>query len=76
MEFSLGSARESRDWYYKSRHVSPAEVVKHRMGLATRIVSMLTPMIIHQRTHAIREEQVTYNVFTNEFLLDSEIPLP
>jgi hypothetical protein len=31
-EISLGSARESRDWYYKSRHVLPAEVVKHRIG--------------------------------------------
>ena len=44
IEASLGSARESREWYYKSRHVFPAEVIKHRMGLTTRIVSMLAPM--------------------------------
>src|SRR5512134_2349900 len=43
-EIALGSARESRDWYHKSRHVLPAEVVKHRMGLTTQIISMLTPM--------------------------------
>ena len=48
IEISPGSARESRDWYYKSRHVLPAEVVKHRMGLVTRIISMLIPMISHQ----------------------------
>ena len=55
-EISLGSARESRDWYYKSRHALPAEVVKHRMGLTTKIISMLTPMIYHQRKNALREE--------------------
>ena len=56
-EYSLGSARESRDWYYKSRHVLPEDVVKHRMELLTRIISMLVPMISHQRKHAIRDEQ-------------------
>lgn len=59
-EFALGSARESRDWYYKSRQVLPNEVVKHRMGLLTQIISMLVPMISHQRKHAIREEQAEY----------------
>ncbi len=42
LEYSLGSARESRDWYYKSRHVLSAEVVKHRMELLTQIMKMLT----------------------------------
>jgi len=61
IEISLGSARESRDWYYKSRQVLPAEVIKHRMGLTTRVISMLTPMIPHQRKNALREEQAEYN---------------
>ncbi len=60
-EFALGSARESRDWYYKSRLVLPEEVVKHRMELLTQIISMLVPMISHQRKHAIRDEQAEYN---------------
>jgi len=76
IEISLGSARESRDWYYKSRHVLPAEVVKHRMGLATRIISMLVPMITHQRKNAIREEQAEYHIQPSDFLLDSEVPAP
>src|SRR5512138_858523 len=59
-EISLGSARESRDWYYKSRHVLPVEVIKHRMELITRIIGMLTPMILHQRKNAIREEKAEY----------------
>jgi len=77
-EISLGSARESRDWYYKSRHVLPAEVIKHRMGLVTRIVSMLAPMISHQRKNAIREEQSEYNTSLHQsnFSLDSEVPMP
>jgi len=76
IEASLGSARESREWYYKSRHVFTTEVLKHRMGLTTRIVSMLAPMISHQRKHALREEPVEYHTQTSGFLLDSEIPMP
>ena len=60
IEYALGSARESRDWYYKSKQVLSPEVIKHRMGLMTQIVSMLTPMIQHQRKNAIREEQALY----------------
>ena len=75
-EFSLGSARESRDWYYKSRHVLPAEVVKHRMELVTRIISMLAPLIAHQRKNAIREEQAEYHIQPSAYSLDPEVPFP
>ena len=74
IEISLGSARESRDWYYKSRRVLPAEVTAHRLALITRIISMLTPMISHQRKNAIREEQAEYKIST--FSLNVEIPMP
>jgi four helix bundle protein len=76
IEASLGSARESRDWYYKSRHVLPAKVIKHRMGLTTRIISMLAPMISHQRKHAIREEQAEYNTQSTGFSLEAQVPFP
>jgi four helix bundle protein len=75
-EISLGSARESRDWYYKSRHVLSDDVIKHRMGLVTHIIGMLTPMIQHQRKNAIREEQAKYNAQPSDLLLHSDIPLP
>lgn len=77
-EISLGSARESRDWYYKSRHILSAEVIKHRMGLVTHIIGMLTPMISHQRKNAIREEQADYSTSPqpSNLLLDSEVPFP
>ena len=76
IESSLGSARESREWYYKSRHALHSELVKHRLGLTTRIVSMFVPMVPHQRTYAIREEQDEYNIQPSDFSLDSEVPLP
>ncbi|HET9913633.1 MAG TPA: four helix bundle protein [Anaerolineales bacterium] len=78
LEFALGSARESRDWYYKSRHVLPEEVVKHRMELLTQIISMLVPMISHQRKHAIREQQADYDSLPqpSDVIIDSVISFP
>ena len=75
LEYSLGSARESRDWYYKSRQVLNPKVVEHRMGLMTKIVAMLTPMIRHQRKNSIREEKTEYAT-SDRFNLETEIPMP
>ena len=76
IEYSLGSARESRDWYYKSRHVLSEEIIKHRLGLTTKIIAMLTPMIRHQRGNSIREEQTEYDISGENFDINAEIPLP
>jgi len=76
IEYSLGSAREGRDWYYKSRHVLSGEIIKHRLGLMTQIIAMLTPMIRHQRKNSIREEQAEYNISPEYFDLNAEVPLP
>jgi four helix bundle protein len=75
-EYSLGSARESRDWYYKSRHVFAEEVVKHRMELMTRIISMLAPMISHQRKQSIREEQAEYRISPQPSDISMDWPIP
>ena len=48
-EYALGSARESRDWYYKGRHVLDEAVVQHRIKLLTRIIQLLLVMIPRQR---------------------------
>ena len=76
IEYSLGSARESREWYYKSRHLLNEEIIKHRLGMTTRIVAMLTPMIRHQRNNSILEEQVEYNAYLDDFDINAEAPLP
>jgi four helix bundle protein len=76
IEISLGSARESRDWYYKSRHALKEKVISHRIGLITHIVGMLTPMITHQHKNSIREEQAEYLTQPSAFSIDSEVPTP
>ena len=48
-EYSLGSARESREWYHKGRHVLGDAVVEHRLQLLTEIIRLLTVMVPDQR---------------------------
>ena len=78
LEYSLGSAREARDWYYKSRHTLKEEVVQHRINFLTQIIKMLSVLIPHQRQKGIREEQATYAISPqpSDFHIYSEIPFP
>lgn len=78
LEYSLGSAREARDWYYKSRHTLTEEVVKYRIGLLTQIIKMLNVLTPHQRQKGIREEQALYEASAqpSDSILDLEIPQP
>lgn len=48
-EYSLGSAREARDWYFKSRQVITIEVAQTRIKLLTSIIKLLQSMITDQR---------------------------
>jgi len=78
MEYSLGSARESRDWYYKGRHVLKDVVAQHRIQLLTQIIRLLLTMTPKERTKTIREEQAPYLVgaeLTLDQLLE-QAPLP
>src|SRR3954463_2307200 len=43
-EYALGSARESRDWYFKARFVLGEKVTAHRLGLLEEIVKLLIKM--------------------------------
>jgi len=63
-EYSLGSARESRDWYYKGRHILGDKVIEHRMQLLTEITQLLLAMIPDQRTKTFREESPIYEAGT------------
>jgi four helix bundle protein len=77
LEYSLGSAREARDWYYKSHHTLKEEVIKHRINLLTQIIKMLNVLTPRQRQKGIREQQVEYNISQpSNFSLESEVPLP
>jgi four helix bundle protein len=48
-EYGLGSARESRDWYFKSRYAIPAAVVQHRICICTQIAKLTLTMIATER---------------------------
>ena len=77
LEYSLGSAREARDWYFKSRHTLKEEVIKHRIDLLTQVIKMLSVLTPNQRQKGIREEQTEYITSQSSgFDIDSETPLP
>ena len=59
-EYALGSARESRGWYYDGRHVLGDVVAGHRIGLLTQIIRLLLTMIPEQRGTTLHEEAPAY----------------
>ncbi len=76
LEYSLGSAREVRDWYFKSRHTLKEEVIKHRIDLLTQVIKMLSVLTPNQRQKGIREEQAEYITSQSSgFNINSETPL-
>lgn len=81
-QYALGSAREARDWYYKSHHILKEEVVQHRISYLTQIIKLLLIMVPQQRgkTLTLREEKTNYNInqeaHLNTKTLLEQIPLP
>jgi len=73
-EYALGSARESRDWYYKSRHILGSAVVEHRLELHTRIIRLLMTMVPQQRSLSVKEPQAAYGTCAQQGLLDTDVP--
>lgn len=81
-EYALGSAHESRGWFYKGRHVLGDAVADHRMKIVTQVVRLLLTMVPDQRSVYLQEEIVPYkcspeNVTSDELLaLLTDVPLP
>jgi four helix bundle protein len=68
-EYSLGSAREARGWYWKSRYVLGEEVAMHRIQLLTQIIRHRLRIIPAERGRELHEDPPPY-------LTDSEtVPL-
>ncbi|MBK9052501.1 MAG: four helix bundle protein [Chloroflexi bacterium] len=68
--YSLGSARESRVWYYQGRHVLTLPVAIHRIKLLTQIIRYLLTTIPEQRGQTLREEPAMYQLSDDTFLND------
>jgi len=71
-EYALGSARESRDWCFKARHILGDEVFQHRLELLTRIIQLLLKMIPQQRGRVLREAAASYEIGTD--VLEGKVP--
>jgi four helix bundle protein len=61
-EYALGSAREARDWYHKTRHILTEEVLTHRLDLLAEIIRLLLVVIPGERGRAIAEEPGEYEL--------------
>ncbi len=69
-EYGLGSARESRGWLYKGRHVLGSDVAEHRIRLVTQIIRLLLAMVPDQRGSFLHEDNLPYR--TDSIGLNSE----
>jgi four helix bundle protein len=61
-EYTLGSVRESRHWYYGSRHVFGSEIFDHRMNLIGLIVRLCSPATKPASRLTLGEESPVYHV--------------
>ena len=75
-EYALGSARESRDWYFKGRYVLGTDVTTHRLNLLVLIIRSLLKMIPKYRGKYIKEEGVDYQFASSLAELLKHIPMP
>jgi four helix bundle protein len=75
-EYSLGSARESRNWYFEGRHVLGEPISSHRIQLHTQIVRHLLKIIPAERGYKLSEEAVPFGLETNPDELLENVPLP
>ena len=74
-EYALGSARESRGWYYKGRYVLGDSVTEHRLRLLTQMVRLLLAMVPDQRAYGslLKEDSPAYLAEQNEAALATRL---
>ena len=85
-EYALGSARETRTWYFDARCVLGEAVAQHRIRLHTQIIKLLLTMLPLTRGYSLHEgepldallmtdDAVPYSADEFKKLLDSA-PMP
>jgi len=47
---SIGSARESKGWYWRAGKLFPAKVLDHRLALADEVIALLVTELTRQRS--------------------------
>lgn len=78
-EYALGSARESRTWYYDARHILGETITDHRLRFLTQIIRLLLTMIPEQRGQSFHDDPLTYMLPTDRASGDellTHVPLP
>jgi len=73
-EYSLGSAREARTWYFQGRHVLGAAVAAHRIKLLTQIIRLLLTIIPVERRRKLAEGRVAYDTNIADLLNNPPMP--
>ncbi len=69
-EYALGSARESRDWYYRGQDILGDEVASHRLLLLSQVIRLLLTMVPEQRARSVREQDATYRASPGDVPLE------
>jgi four helix bundle protein len=41
LRIAVGSARESKGWYYRAKSLLSSEVLEHRLNLASEVIALL-----------------------------------
>ena len=50
IRISLGEARETRGWYYRSRHALPADLLEHWYKVCDHLIGLITSLLYsHKR---------------------------
>ena len=73
-EYALGSARESRHWYYATRHVLADRVIQHRLGIVAEISRLLVVIVPQERIRNLAEEPAIYETNLPPSLLSAPLP--